>query len=492
MPGPMSYITGQLARLLRIERARIRAADGEAAPDSAVPAGCSTQMTAVLPREMEGTYQWTTPSDKITLEDSDQETVTIVAGEEISGRDGERINLRFRSEDGSFESRRHVRINVIKVEFERARSPMYGHDNMDNAADENHHLSIKKNDFGITWIRITGGANGGILRFTSEDTSVAEVGEDDIRRHTGDFFLQTVRGRNTNKGETEIKVRTFRDDGPIAATLKVNVYRSKSVSATLAKVIDSHADAGDADLNHPDLDAGEAEELLNDWYGECVGEMELSEESDDGADTLDIHYDLNGNGALDLEPGTTSAEEQAIMNSFNPAGQRIVIVKDLNWIYYLGRAASSGDESINLKTAYSNVSGGVEQGYMKFIVVGDTYTLGTGDGAERITISARNGATLELSSALTKDHGTDEGIMWPLAGLSGDPIWIREGSNSEEEICQTIGHECGHSLFNWKDVDAPVSLMHFSTSNTDTLLRFKELPKKYEGGNENQWDVVTR
>ena len=55
MPGPMSYLTGQLARLLRIERVRIRAEDGEAAPDTAVPAGKRTQMMAVLPREMEGT-----------------------------------------------------------------------------------------------------------------------------------------------------------------------------------------------------------------------------------------------------------------------------------------------------------------------------------------------------------------------------------------------------------------------------------------------------
>lgn len=490
MPGPMTYITGQLARLLRIERARIRAADGEAAPDSAVPAGCSTQMTAVLPREMEGTYEWTTPSDRITLEDADQETVTIVAGEEISGREGERINLRFRSDDGSFESRRHVNINVIKVEFERARSPVYGHDNMDNAADENHHLSIKKNDFGFIWIRITGGANGGILRFTSEDTSIAEVDENDIRRHTGDFFLQVVRGRNTNKGETEIKVRTFRDDGPIAATLKVNVYNQKSVNATVAKVIDSHS--ADTALGRPSFDIGDAEEAINDWYDECVGVIELSEESDEGSETLDIRYDLNGNGALDLEPGATSQEEQAIINAFNPAGQKIVIVKDLNWIYYLRQAASAGDNSINLKTAYSNIQGGQERGYMKYIVVGNTYTLGTGESAERITVRSRNGATVNLEDELENDHGTDQGIMWPLSGLSGNPIWVMEGTKTEEKVRETMAHECGHSLFNWLDVDSSTSLMHFSSGRTDTFLRFKELPKKYEGGNENQWDVVTR
>jgi hypothetical protein len=207
---------------------------------------------------------------------------------------------------------------------------------------------------------------------------------------------------------------------------------------------------------------------------------------------MDIRFDLNGNGALDLEPGTTSREERAIISEFNPAGQKIVIVKDLNWIYFLREAASAGDESINLKTSYSTIRGGSERGYMKFIVVGNSYTLGTGDSAEEITVSGRNGATVNLSGPLSNDHGTDEGIMWPLSGLSGNPIWVKEGSKTEDKVRQTIAHECGHSIFNWRDVDSSTSLMHYSSGRTDTLLRFKDQPKKYEEGDENQWDTVSR
>ncbi|MBD3179359.1 MAG: hypothetical protein GF417_06995 [Candidatus Latescibacteria bacterium] len=490
MPGPVSYITGQLARLLRRERVSIKAEDGEASPDTAVPAGARTRMTAVLPREMEGEYEWSSDSDRITLEDADQETVTIVAGDEISSRGGERINLRFRSDDGSFESRRHVSINVIKVEFEKAIDPVYGHDEMDNEEGEDHHLSIKKNDFGYAWVNITGGANGGVLRFTTEDSSVAEVEDTDAPARRGTHFLQVIRGRNTNKGETEIKVRTFRDDGPVAAVLKVNVYRNKSDTVTVAKVIDSESD--DTALSRPDFDLWEAEEIINGWYCECVGEIVIDEETDEESETMDIRFDLNGNGALDLEPGTTSREERAIISEFNPAGQKIVIVKDLNWIYFLREAASAGDESINLKNSYSNVRGGSERGYMKFLVVGNSYTLGTGDSAEEITVNGRNGATVNLSGPLSNDHGTDEGIMWPLSGLSGNPIWVKEGSKTEDKVRQTIAHECGHSIFSWRDVDSSTSLMHYSSGRTDTLLRFKDQPKKYEEGDENQWDTVSR
>jgi hypothetical protein len=194
---------------------------------------------------------------------------------------------------------------------------------------------------------------------------------------------------------------------------------------------------------------------------------------------------LNGSGRLELEPNGTSNEEAAITASFNPAGQKVVIVKDLAWIYYLSSAASKDDTTITLKASYSD--------YMKFIHDGNTYKLGAAATEETIKVKSISGTTITLDSKLTKDHPATDGLIFGLNGLSGNPIYIGEAGKTEEQIRQVIGHECGHSQLNLLDLTPTGFLMHNSTqTRTDTKIRYKEQALHHDPGNENQWEKVNR
>ena len=228
------------------------------------------------------------------------------------------------------------------------------------------------------------------------------------------------------------------------------------------------------------FDVGVAKTELNKWYKSPVVEIDLV---DDGL--KDIRFDTNNNGALDLEPGQTSPEQQILQNAYKPAGAKVVIVKSLNWIFYLSADAKVGDNKITLKNSYV-------PHYIKFVVDGNVYRLGTGADAENITIDHKVGSTVHLKSPLTKDHNTNEGIMWPLGGLSGNPIYVQEKGKDAAKVCETVGHECGHSPLGWLDLNDPDCLMHFSSGNVNTNIRYKERPKKYDAGNEKQWDTTSR
>lgn len=129
---------------------------------------------------------------------------------------------------------------------------------------------------------------------------------------------------------------------------------------------------------------------------------------------------------------------------------------------------------------------------MQYVVGGDTYTLGAGTNAETIQVDSKAGSTLTLHAALTKDHPVTEGLIWPLSGLSGNPIFVAEQTKTEDKERQTIGHENGHSLMKWLDLVSPKNLMHFSISRTDTEIRYMEQPLKYAAGTENQWEKLSR
>jgi hypothetical protein len=44
----------------------------------------------------------------------------------------------------------------------------------------------------------------------------------------------------------------------------------------------------------------------------------------------------------------------------------------------------------------------------------------------------------------------------------------------------------------WLDLDSIKKLMHFSIGSTDNEVRFVEVKKKYEAGNESGWEKVSR
>lgn len=376
-----------------------------------------------------------------------------------------------------------ARISNVTVHFEASPRQKWGYDSLGDPEAAHHHISVKKNGDTVATCKVGGPITGGgapkdVLFFVCEDGAVADVPKPAKLEPSFDL---TIEGKDTDKGATFLRARINHAKGPICASLQVHVYKLKEVEVTVLKAYDSAS--ADTALTHDTFDVEAAETAINKWYKPAVVQINLKDHSATGA-AKDIRYDRNGNGTLDLEPAGTSPEEQAIKDAFNVAGQKVVIVKDLSWIYYLQTAGRVGDTKVKLKSAYS--------GYMKYIGVGETYNLGSGAGREAITVKSKTGTEVELESALTKAHPTTDGLLWPLSGLSGNPIWVAEQTKTLEKERQTIGHENGHSLLKWLDLDAVKNLMHFSSGRTDTQIRYKALPKKYEAGTEIQWDQVPR
>jgi hypothetical protein len=200
---------------------------------------------------------------------------------------------------------------------------------------------------------------------------------------------------------------------------------------------------------------------------------------------VDLRYDTNNNGTLDLEPAGTSPEARVVNNALSGvSGQKIIVVKDLAWIFYLRRAASAGDTVIKLKHAYSR--------YMQYVGVNAGYTVGAGATAEPIEVDHKSGEDVHLKTALINDHPTTDGLIFPLLGLSGNPIYVAEAALSLAKEVETIGHEMGHSKMNWLDLTSIENMMNADGSNTDNQIRCRELPKSYESGTEKQWDLVRR
>ena len=503
---------------------RIFAEDGSSMPLTAVPVCGEIRMKAVHDDGASGRWMWTTPSAKITLSNHETDTVTITAGEDVSaGVSAEEIRLTFVPADGgtsegaaeeSSESESceeatsepvcdpdaeaaedpiggavyvATRITVISVAFSASASHPWGYDGMgancDDAtpAGQTPHLSVKQRSRGEVAVTVLGGATGGVLHFTSDDASIAEP--DAIEAPPASFTL-FIDGK-AGDDETLIHARANAEDGPICASLAVNVYQEKSCTAKVAKVWDSTS--ASTALSRPSFSVADTQTAVREYYKQAVATIALSDYNSSGQ-VIDVNFDPGGAGALVLEAGRTSTGEQAINNAITGTDKKIVVVKDLQWLFNLGTATAVGDTTITLGSHLNST-------YMAYITP-DTYQLGGPGNYEEVVVTATdvNTRVVTLASAVTKVHPVTEGLWWPLGGLSGDPAFVKEGSDDQDMVDKVIGHEFGHEILGLLDLDKSECMMHFSNSRTGMKIRFKDQPRYYNppGGNENQWNGITR
>ncbi len=453
--------------------------DGTSDPPKFVCLKKALSLKAVPGEGQSGTFAWSTTSNLVTLTNKTSATVTVTAKENASGaKDDVPIKVTFTTSDGNANDT--TNLTVICVKFLKPDDVKYGYDEMDNGADKIHHVSVKKNGTAKVKVKIEGGAVAQDLFFTSDDDASVEPVVEDSDKAKAEFDL-TVKGKAKNKAEKSFWARTESKTGEKCAEIKVNVYKEIATDVTVAKVYDS-TKAG-TNLTHPNMDIEAAETEINKSYKQCVAKLNLKDKSSTGG-KVDIRYDKNGNGKMDLEPGATTTEQTAITTGFTDAGKRVVIVKDLTWQYFLKTAAAVDDETITIKDSMS--------GYMKYIEVNKTYKLGTGANEETIKVKSKAGQTITLDSKLTKAHTTSDAIMWPLSGLSGNPIYVKESGKTEEKIRGTIAHECGHSLMKWKDLKDSKNVMYYAGRTGRVEVRYMDKAKHYEAGNECQWDTVPR
>jgi hypothetical protein len=208
----------------------------------------------------------------------------------------------------------------------------------------------------------------------------------------------------------------------------------------------------------------------------------------------DVRYDLNNNGYLEIDFGLAAAETNALNSVVVPNAQNVIIVRDLKCYFYLGVAANAGDTTLTFKPAYSSSS-------LTNIEVctspPTSYTLGTGATSESVSFDSRSGNVFTLSTPLQYAHPPADGILMPIAGLSGNPIILKEvGMSGLDELYWTIGHEIAHSMLLLSDVTDGTNLMHFTTiSAVDAAhyrLRFNPRFLHYVPGTENQWETIVR
>jgi hypothetical protein len=422
-----------------------------------------------------GAASWSSTSAKVDLADQNTDTVKVTAKAAASaGLDAEKLEVVFTpSGKTAFPALVHP-MSVVKVQFSESANQSYGYDDMDDAARataELHHVSVKKS--GNTKIRcvITGGATSEMLSFTSDDGTTADV----TAPASGltDFDL-VVNGKSKDAAEAVLNARVNGATGQICEKIKVDVYKEKSVSITVYQVEDSRYAGTSLTLG---FDAAATETAIKSWYKRAVATIAIT----DGG-TKDVAFDANGNAKLDIVAGGgASPELNTIKTAVAGAGMQVYIVRTLSWLYKLTAASSAGDDTITLAT-------------VSFIVVGDTYPVGSGATRENVTVQAVDTTTkvVTLTAPLTKNHAIGDALEWPLSGLSGNPILVQEAGKNMGMLQRTIGHEVGHSALKLRDIVQATNLMHFSAARTDTRLRYLKLTLKYSAGDEEQWEKCDR
>ncbi|MBX3288857.1 MAG: hypothetical protein KF855_05870 [Acidobacteria bacterium] len=426
-----------------------------------------------------GTYEWTTSSSKVTLENPKSGTVTVKAGADPgSGRDSETINVT-RKAPGCAPVTKAVKVTVAKVTFSASPNQRYGYDDFDTPANpDDDHICVKKSDHTFVKVKIEGGAVGTDFDWACDDAGTCDVVQPG---GTADFDLRLNAGAH-NKRETTLKAKSKCPGAEVFAQLKVHVYKERVVNVSIAKF--DKTDAG-TNMRFPTADYASHQNAANDKLKQGVVKYNLSNYDANNkptpvnlaSGTSTLTYDIKAGGGADL-----TAISSAMTGTGNKV--RVAIIRDMKSVYYLAAAASAGDTSVTV-TAGST-----------FLQTGRSYALGTGATRENISVTALNGGTITCA-ALTHDHAAGETIEFPAAGWSSDPILIIEGNASLDVAKWTILHEVGHRAegLGLRDIIDRTNFMHFSQDWTDYRLRYCPRLKNYPAGTtdkENQWELIPR
>ncbi|MFN2548100.1 MAG: contractile injection system protein, VgrG/Pvc8 family [Myxococcales bacterium] len=455
----------------------IKAANGTSPAPSVVGARGTTKLVAVPAGGADGTFAWTTSSGKIVLTNNAAKEVTVTAGAASSASLGaEVVELTFTPKAGGAPTKVSAKLSVITAEIAASSNQTYGYDDMSGVANAVPHVSVEQNQTTAVTVKVKGGPGGEALFFDVADKSTADV-TPPAARGAATFDL-TISGKAKNKASTKVQVKAVDASGPVLAEFEINVYKTRKLEANVFKVQDSRSAA--SSLIFPNFDIGAASTEVNRWYAQSVQQMKLNDAN--GA-ILDVAYDDNSNGYVEIEPGATSEKVRKIKAALTGGGQKVVICKRVAWVFFLKTAGAVDDLTVTLKDSYS--------GTMQYVLPDRNITLGAGATAETLKIKTVTGTRVTFYSKLTKAHPVTDGMVYELSGLSGNPLWVAETGKTEALVRQTIGHELGHSLSGWADLNEPTNLMYLQSADVHRL-NLKPLTKTYGGGDEAQWDIVPR
>jgi hypothetical protein len=425
-----------------------------------------------------GTYVWTTSSTKIKLSNTNSATVTVEPlSSPSASRDAETITVT-RNAVGCKPVTKTVTVTVAKVTFSASCNQRYGYDDFDTPAEPlDDHISVKQSDYTFLKVDIAGGAVGTDFNFVCDDASTCTP---IAPAATASFDLRLNAG-SSNKAQTKLQAKVKCPSNESFTSIAVHVYKEKLVEVVVAKIYDSKS-AG-TNLNFPAANYAAHTAAVNAKVKEAVVKYDITNYVAANTQT-DVHYDLDGNGVLSWDiKGNGGAELDAIKAAMTGTGSkiRVAIVKDMKSFYFLSAAATVGDTTITVTAAsvFQYPAGGM-------------YPLGAGDSLENVGVASSSGSTITLAGPLKKAHAAGEGLEFPAAGWSSDPIIIVEGSTGEDTIKWTIPHEAGHRTLSLADIVDTNDIMNWMQNWTDHRLRYCPRTKKHESGTENEWETIPR
>lgn len=468
----------------------IKAENGKDSAPTAVPVTQKIKLKAV-PSLGTGSYQWSTTSSKITLENPTQQIVTVVAGKDPSVHpEAEEIQVIFTPTGKAPLAPVTHKLGVCKVEFTKESSHPWGYDPYEKIPCEDGNaqkfdeqpgpeidfVSIKKNEVGKVKVIITGCKPAEVF-FQSKQASICVPKT--IQPDASPYVLE-IQGKAVNKSHTELEAHIGKLNGPVAARLGVVVLKEATYKAEWFRVRDPNSEK--TKLSHT-ITGADVQKSANQYFKQGVAVWDIK----GGTSEILVDYDPNKLGVLELEPGKTTKEEKQIMKKCKSSRPRAIYIKDIQWNYYLAANASKTDTDITLKK-YGKT-------YLGYLGTKEYKIQDTKGNSTTVKIKSVNTTTgkVELEKPIGKDFKTADkaALVFPLGGLSGDPVWVTDLS-TVDTVMNYAAHELGHQLSDLNDI-CEIDNFMFGGGETGTKLRHRPLSQYYDRSKkQQQWTKMKR
>lgn len=196
---------------------------------------------------------------------------------------------------------------------------------------------------------------------------------------------------------------------------------------------------------------------------------------------MDVGYDVNLNGILDVYPGAISNPELDIYLAAPYQGTyKFCFVQSCRMNWRITSQANEGSTTMYVEsTTYMDLNG--------------TYpALAANGNTEDITIIDINpsgdGFVITLQSPLVNSYQANDVVFCGVGGFAYDPQIIV----SYYRIFLILAHELLHSIGGFGDLNAPDNIMNYITESDCTKLRYRAQEFHYSVGTEEQWNQVPR
>lgn len=434
----------------------IKAEDGAGVPAPVIGVLSQLKLKAVPGGETGGTYAWKASSGLVKLTAADQQIVTIEAGNKTGQ---EELELVFTPEGGQALAPVKHAFRLATVSFAKDAGHRWGYDKTEQlpCKDKDYNswsldpsekidfMSIPKAETSTVTAKLDGLDPASVFFTSSSPDICAPVSA----QPTSDPFTLTLRAGNQDVGQARIQARVGSASGPVAAEIGVVVLKPLAYEAEYFRVVDSTSPATAL------VNAGSGNEVssvLDSIYSQGVASMRLV----GGDREQNVRYDLIVNGAVDMEPGTVTEEQRRIIAACPSGRPRVVVVQDLRWRYVLAEDAQQGATQLRLVR--------YDSAYLTYLGQRE-YQLADAGGEVTVTLASAvdpvTGLVL-LAAPLARGFSVvnQSALIFNLAGLSGDPIWIKDSLGSRDIVNKVIAHELGHQCAGWIDLVDVGALMH--------------------------------